>query len=251
MCVQCARNRIHFDVFSWKRVFHYSLLFYLLWQPQPTSGNNKNSCFFFTILLHLCIVQSKIGSAVSKMHMRVDVICAATMRYENHYSFWSNHVGHDVHCSLRTFVLPFQERNERNKNATRMSDRLIVLPEGTCKLLHSLLGLPSWMHSFRSTFRGHFLLYYLFRYYYYHQTYLVSKNNRFKNNSENSLSRQTTVDVKHIFEILKAIFHQGQTKRKSKAAIKTNKQKKNVSFFWTSVVSSDGTSRLDVCCFYF
>lgn len=88
------------------------------------------------------------------------------------------------------------------------------------------LGLPSWMHSFRSTFRGHFLLYYLFRYYYYHQTYLVSKNNRFKNNSENSLSRQTTVDVKHIFEILKAIFHQGQTKRKSKAAIKTNKQKK-------------------------
>lgn len=145
LCVQCAGIRIHFDVFSWKRVFHYSLLFYLLWQPQPTNGNNKNSCFFLlSILLHLCIVQSKIGSTVSEMHMRVDVICAATMRYENHYSFWSNHVGHDVHCSLRTFVCHVENETKETKMQLECLTDSLFYPKVLVRYYtHSLFGLPS------------------------------------------------------------------------------------------------------------
>lgn len=160
-----AHARIHFDLFSWKRVFHYSLRFHLLWQPrsQPTE-TIKILAFFHS---HLFIVQSEIGNAVSKMHMRVDVICAATMRYENHYSFWSNHVGHDASvlwCShstwadstffSRLFRLPFLERNAKQCNQNVWTN--------VCHCRYYLLRTRcTYLRLFRFTFSGHFLFYYL------------------------------------------------------------------------------------------
>lgn len=58
---------IYFDLFSWKRVFHYSFAvsFGAAALPQPTNGNNKNSCFFHSRPIRPFIVLKQKSAAQS------------------------------------------------------------------------------------------------------------------------------------------------------------------------------------------